>query len=171
MSDFIADLITTVEQSTAALRLISDEESTHRPAPGKWSPREILGHLIDSACNNHQRFVRTQLQDDLVFPGYDQEAWVALQRYQDTAWMDLVEFWRAYNLHLAHVMSVVPGEVLRTPRPLNNSSQLAWGLAPEGEAMTLESLMHDYVGHLKHHLAQILGSDASSPRAAASGTR
>jgi hypothetical protein len=156
MTDFITDLITSVEQGTAALRRISDEESACRPAPGKWSPKEILGHLVDSATNNHQRFVRAQLQEDLVFSGYDQDAWVALQRYQERPWMDLIELWRAYNLHIAHVMSAAPEEVLRKPRPRHNLDQLAWGQVPEGEAPMLESLMRDYVGHLKHHLAQIL---------------
>ena len=153
MADFIADLRTAVEQGTAALRRISDEESAHRAAPGRWSPKEILGHLVDSACNNHQRFVRAQLQEDLVFAGYEQEAWVALQHYQETAWMELVELWRAYNVHLAHVMSVVPGEVLRKPRPRQ-----------DGGAATLEALMRGYVDHLKHHLAQILGSATSGSR-------
>jgi hypothetical protein len=154
MADFIADLRIAVEQGTAALRRISDEESAHRAAPGRWSPKEILGHLVDSACNNHQRFVRAQLQEDFVFAGYEQEAWVALQHYQETTWMELVDLWRAYNVHLAHVMSVVPGEVLRKPRP--------W----HGGAATLEALMRDYVDHLKHHLAQILGSAASGSREA-----
>ena len=65
------------------LRRISDADSATPLAPGKWSPRQVIGHLIDSAGNNHQRFVRSALQDDMVFPGYAQDDWVALQRYQD----------------------------------------------------------------------------------------
>ena len=56
------------------------EASAKRPAPGKWSPREIIGHLVDSATNNYGRFVRGQLQDELVFPGYAQDDWVRIGR-------------------------------------------------------------------------------------------
>ena len=155
MIDFIADLVTALEHGTAALRRISSEESARRPAPGKWSPKEILGHLVDSASNNHQRFVRAQIQKGLTLPGYEQEEWVALQRYQDRDWAELVEFWRAYNLHLVHVMSAIPEEVARTARVRLSANPLA----PSGdEGMTLEFLMRDYVRHLKHHLSQILGS-------------
>src|SRR6185503_3729287 len=65
-----------VVEAAARLRAITDDAASTRPAPGKWSPKEIVGHLIDSAVNNQARFVRAQLQDDLIFPGYDQDAWV-----------------------------------------------------------------------------------------------
>jgi hypothetical protein len=52
-----------------------------KPAPDRWSKKEILGHLIDSAANNHQRFVRAQGTPRLEFPGYEQEFWVATQAY------------------------------------------------------------------------------------------
>ena len=91
------------------LLLALDADASARPlATGKWSPREIVGHLIDSAANNHQRFVRGQLQDDLVFLGYAQEDWVRVQHYADAPWPDLVALWRLYNLHLARVMDLTP---------------------------------------------------------------
>ncbi len=68
------------------LQAIDETKSARRPAPGKWSPKEIIGHLIDSASNNHQRFVRAQFQDHLIFPGYNQEAWVEAQDYQNSQW-------------------------------------------------------------------------------------
>ena len=90
------------------LRDLADDGTTRRPAPGKWSPREIIGHLIDSASNNHQRFVRASFQDDLVFAGYDQDRWVAMQRYQEARWEDLLTLWASFNRHLARVMASDP---------------------------------------------------------------
>src|SRR5436305_2922886 len=81
MKEAIEDFRHTVEEASARLLSISDEESAREKAPGKWSPKEIIGHLIDSASNNHQRFVRTQFRDDLAFLGYQQEAWVKVQHY------------------------------------------------------------------------------------------
>ena len=83
MSEYVKELRDAVEEATPALRRMGEEESRRRPAPGKWCPREVIGHLIDSASNNHQRFVRAQFKDDLVFDGYEQDAWVSLQRYSE----------------------------------------------------------------------------------------
>ena len=127
------------------------------PARGKWSAKQVIGHLIDSASNNHQRFVRAQFTDDLVFPGYEQDAWVAVQGYQTAVWLDLVMLWRHFNLHLARVIAAVPHDVRMRPRERHNLHQLAWRPVPEDQPTTLDYFMADYVGHLKHHLEQILG--------------
>src|SRR4029077_10226718 len=86
-----AELDQILEGAATRLPGVSDEAASRRPAPGKWSKKEILGHLIDSAANNHQRFIRLQMEDQLVFPGYRQNDWVELQHYSDRAWGDLVE--------------------------------------------------------------------------------
>ncbi len=156
MDDFLADFRETVERGAAAMLEISEAEAARRPAPGKWSPKEIVGHLIDSASNNHQRFVRAQFQDDLVFAGYAQDAWVAAQRYQQAPWPALVELWRAYNLHLAHVIEAVPEAVRLRPHRRHNFHQIAWQTVPEDTPATLDYFMRDYAAHLKHHLRQIL---------------
>jgi len=134
---------------------LSDEQATSRPAPGKWSPKEIIGHLIDSASNNHQRFVRAQFQEELVFPGYAQEAWVEMQGYQRADWSHLVALWAQFNVHLATVMEVTPTEILQKPRTTHNLHQIAWKTVPENEPTTLEYFMRDYIGHLENHLKQI----------------
>ena len=69
MSGYVAELRGAIEEFTPLLEQMSEEATRKRPQPGKWCPREIIGHLIDSASNNHQRFVRALFQDDLVFPG------------------------------------------------------------------------------------------------------
>lgn len=156
MHDFIRDFQATIEKSSAALRTISETESALPRSPGKWSPKQIIGHLIDSACNNHRRFILAQLQDDLVFPGYDQEAWVQLQQYQQAQWLSLIELWRTYNLQLAHVMAAVPEEIRKRPHANHSLDQIAWRAVPKSRPATLEYLMVDYIEHLKHHLNQIL---------------
>jgi hypothetical protein len=148
-----------VAAATPRLLALSDSESAKPPAPGKWSPREVIGHLIDSASNNHQRFVRARFTDDLVFPGYDQEAWVAAQRYRSAPWPDLVGLWRLFNLHLAYVIEGVPASVRQQARARHNLHEIAWRTVPQDEPTTLEDFMRDYVAHLKHHLAQIAGAE------------
>ena len=101
---FLAEFRRTIDRAAERLGTFCDSEAGRPTAPGKWSKKEIVGHLIDSAANNHGRFVRAQLQEDLVFPGYDQDAWVRVQRYRDRPWSDLVALWRAYNRHIACVM-------------------------------------------------------------------
>src|SRR5260221_9334761 len=112
MKETIARLRTILESKAGRLLALSDAESARRPASGKWSPKEILGHLVDSASNNHQRFVRAQLVPDLIFPPYEQESWVAVQRYGEESWLDLVELWLPYHRQLLHVMASAPESAL-----------------------------------------------------------
>jgi hypothetical protein len=134
-----------IEQMENRLLAFSETETRTRPSATKWSKKEVLGHLIDSAANNHQRFVRAQLQRELTFPGYAQEDWNRVQQYQSERWGSLVRLWASYNLHLAHVMSVIPEGDGRNLCTIGGS-----------EPVTLEFLVNDYVRHLEHHLSQIL---------------
>ena len=135
------------EIDAAAVRLgeLTEAEAVRERGAGKWILKEILGHLIDSATNNHQRFVRAQLADPLVFPAYSQDAWVGLQRYRDESWGELLQLWLALNKHVAHVIESVPEPKLQTRCIIG-----------ESEPVTLEWLMRDYLRHLRHHLGQIL---------------
>jgi DinB family protein len=161
MQDYVIDLLATIDREVPRLMALGAAASSRRPAPGKWSPREVIGHLIDSASNNHGRFVRAQLQPDLVFEGYAQDDWVRTQRYQDAEWSDLVTLWAALNRHLARVMAAAPADVREQPRVRHNLDALAWRAIPAAEPATLDYFMRDYVEHLKHHLTQI--ADAVSP--------
>jgi hypothetical protein len=155
-SEASAALRTLVERSVPVLLALSDADVMRRPAPDRWSPKEILGHLIDSAANNHQRFVRAQGRDDLEFEGYEQDAWVEAQRYDEADWSSLVTLWWMYNTHLARVMAAVPEEIRLRPVERHNLHEVAWQPQPANEPATLDDLMRDYVAHLRHHLDQIL---------------
>jgi hypothetical protein len=153
---YIDDLHTTVNRVAAMLREMREDDAERRPAPEKWSPKEIIGHLIDSACNNHARFVRAQLEEDMIFPSYAQDAWVECQDYQRESWENLVTLWHAYNLHIVHLMRSTPEEELFRARHRHNLDEIGWRAVPREEPATLDRFMHDYVEHLKHHLLAIL---------------
>lgn len=141
----ISNHLTDVIESARPRLLALDETSTSSHLkPGKWSPKEIVGHLIDSAANNHQRFVRAQLgATDLQPYRYAQDQWVGVQRYQSADWNSLVSLWYFYNAHLAHLIANLKEEFL--------DNQLdVWD-----EPATLRFVAEDYVRHLKHHLDQI----------------
>ena len=142
-----SDLLQTLRSAEPMLHQIGNADATFPPAPGKWSKKEILAHLVDSASNNHQRFVRAATQGSLEFPGYDQDKLVALQNPNLASWELLIELWSAYNRYLAHVLQQIP----------ESSAQIQCSIS-EREPVTLLWLAGDYVEHLKHHLNQILGN-------------
>lgn len=141
------DLLQRVEDAVPRLRAIPDADAAHQPGPGRWSKKEILGHLIDSACNNHQRFVRAQLQEEeLIFPGYEQEGWARCQQHASSDWRRLIDLWAAYNRHLAALLAVVSVADRKKPCRIGDNA-----------AMTLAELAEDYLVHLDHHLTQLIG--------------
>ena len=143
MHELAAKLLSIV--SSAEPRLRETEEALGAPLKtGGWSRKDILGHLIDSASNNHQRFVRASLQDALEFPGYDQNGCVRVQAPNEADWDVLVSLWAAYNRYLAHVIAYLPESKLETSCRIGS-----------GEPVTLRFLADDYVRHLLHHLEQM----------------
>jgi len=124
-------------------RLPKDTVDT-RPTPSSWSPKEELGHLLDSAANNHQRIVRAQLEDNPAMPGYEQNRWVAVHAYQRRDWRELIEVWQALNRQLLAAAEAVPDS--------------AWSrtlTVAASEPLTLQFVFEDYVTHMLHHLQHI----------------
>ena len=142
--DAAAAIRDTIVRALPALRAMSDEGAGRPPDAEGWSRKEIVGHLIDSAANNHHRFVRAQEQSPLIFPEYDQMGWVRSQGYNGRKWRDLLELWDAYNRHLAYVIEQIPA-----------SKQSVECRIGTNRAVTLGWLAEDYVRHLKHHLEQV----------------
>jgi hypothetical protein len=149
-------LMFAIERATPALLAVSEAASAERPAPNKWSPREVIGHLIDSASNNHQRFVRARGKRDLIFEGYEQDEWVVWQRYAEAPWSELVLLWQLYNRHLARVMAATPAAEREELRASHNLDRRAYRSVPADRPASLDYFMNDYVDHLEHHLAQVL---------------
>src|SRR4030081_2800493 len=105
MDQWLENIRRTIEAATPRLLLISEGQSEQPRAEDHWSSKQIIGHLIDSAAKNHARFALAQLQEDLLFPGYDKDGWVRTNHYQEASWQKLIDLWQAYNLHLLHVMA------------------------------------------------------------------
>ena len=140
-TDVAGELLGVVEAASESLRRIGDPEASLKNGPDNWSKKEILGHLLDSAVNNHHRFVRAQQGEELTFPGYAQEHWVSSQRYAERPWPELVDLWRLYNRHLAHIISLIPEEKLAVICVIGTN-----------EPVSLGYLVEDYVVHMRHHL-------------------
>ena len=134
-----------LDRELASLRQITEPESAVKPAPREWSKKEELGHLIDSAANNHVRFVRASIEPEFRGLGYQQDDWVRLHAYQEMAWTDIVDFWRRYNDFLVGLVRRIPDEKLLTPCVVGESAPV-----------TLKFLIEDYVLHMQHHLDHIL---------------
>jgi len=124
-----------------------DGELRRKPAQKKWSKKEILGHLIDSAANNHHRFVKIQFLPPLFnVEGYAQDDWVEIQKYNEKDSQELVNLWKVYNEHLLFIMQNTPDKNLDLKIEADY-------LSDKGD--TFYILMKDYVDHMDHHLKQI----------------
>lgn len=145
-----------IESARPLLEAVSPLNADSPYAAKKWTRKQMLGHLIDSASNNHQRFVRGPLQDNMVFPGYDQVAWVENQDYINSDWSDLIQLWYLYNEHLAHVMEMMPEKTRLKEHAEHSLDQVAYKTVDKDKPVSLDYFMRDYVGHLEHHLGQIL---------------
>lgn len=124
-----------------------ETELEQRPGPGRWTKKEIVGHLIDSAANNHRRFVLAQLLKDStpkLLP-YDQNAWVRTAGYQHMPSTELLTLWTSYNRFLLHFLGQIPEPALAAECSVFN-----------GTPITLDWLIDDYVLHLEHHVHQII---------------
>ena len=149
MKELSQKLRKVIDVAEPKLRKTNATESTKPVLTGGWSRKQVIGHLIDSASNNHQRFVRATLQESLDFPGYEQDGCVRVQAPQEADWELLVSLWAAYNRYLAHVIAHLPESKLGTACRIGSE-----------EAVTLDFLAKDYLRHLVHHLRQIGAADS-----------
>ena len=131
------------------LRVLSDQDAAHRPAgPDSWSRKEELGHLIDSAVNNHVRFTRASLENGFAGPSYDQDGWVRAHGYHELPWLSLLDTWRQHNDLLGRLVKGIPKERLGAACHIGSDAPV-----------TLRFLIEDYVLHMQHHLDHVLGRE------------
>jgi hypothetical protein len=149
MKDIAHEIRIIVDEVSDLLSRMKPDRVSAKDRPDEWSKKEILGHLIDSAANNHQRFVRASCNAAATFPVYDQNDWVRIQRYNESEWAGLVALWSAYNRHLSDVIERIPEGALSSP--CNTGKE---------EPVPLEFVIRDYLRHLRHHVNEILEKEA-----------
>jgi len=122
---------------------LDNEITSKRLGADKWTLKEIVGHLIDSASNNHQRFVRLQIVDELIFPGYgkDNSKWLQIEKYNELNFSDVILLWKQFNVLIGNIIK----------RADESKLENRWENS-EGDKKTLRDLMIDYIRHLKDHL-------------------
>ncbi|GGG99258.1 DinB family protein [Silvibacterium dinghuense] len=128
----------------SALRAVPEALADTPWRAGGWTRKQILGHMIDSAANNHQRFVRAAIDGDYTGPFYQQEAWVEAHGYTAMSWPVLLRWWQNYHELLIAVVERIPSERLDSPCRVGTNPPV-----------TLAFLIEDYLAHQQHHLRQI----------------
>lgn len=143
MKEIIQELETLIPKYSSLLKQISVQHANDKPIPNKWSRKEQLGHLIDSAQNNIRRFVEAQYQLQPPVIVYNQDEWVKLNNYQDWKWEELITFWELVNKQVCYILNAIPKEKYQN-------------VCIRREAHTIEWLAMDYNKHLLYHLHRIL---------------
>jgi len=142
MSSIASELQKVIDEYLPQLNQLNEEESSIKPLPTKWSNKEIIGHLIDSAQNNIRRFIVAQYEEN-AFIVYKQDEWVSINDYQSYNLSDLVKLWYLLNKQIVITLSNLSSDGLKRTSKTN-------------EVHTVEWLAIDYIKHLKHHLHQAL---------------
>jgi hypothetical protein len=148
----------TIARELPHLRQLSEDDASQNDGrPNSWTRKQEIGHLIDSATNNHMRIALATVNGEFRGDGYSQDKWVEAHGYRDLPWQSLVELWCRYNELLAELMARVPES------HLNNRCLIGWSV------VTLRFVMEDYIAHMQHHLDHILARKTitSYPGAAA----
>ena len=149
-------LIQTTKISAEKLFEISDETAEIKKSADKWSRKEILGHLIDSANVNFSRFINAVSRDDLIFPTYAQDDWVELQKYNKRNWIELLDLWKSLNLHIAELIKNIPQEKKSKMTRAHNFDIICFNAIEQNQESSLDYLINEYVAHLNHHIEQII---------------
>lgn len=147
-SEISDEIVEIVKREESLLKSLSIDEITVRVNSQRRTIKMLVGHMIDSASNNHQRMVRLQYVTDgeLVFPDYTQDnnLWIRLQKYQEEDWTVLIQLWMYSNIHIAYVIRTVDHS------KLNN-----FWTDYQGNRVTLDMMIRGYLDHLKLHVSHI----------------
>ncbi|SRR5881394_3101300 len=131
-----------IDQHLSALQFIPEAKFLYKPSPTKWSKKEILGHVVDSAQSNIRRFIVAQYEEQPKIV-YNQDKWVAITNYQQYSLPDLISLWYLVNKHMCHLLR-------------NISPEMAGRKIQTEDLHTVQWLAQDYIKHLLHHLHQVL---------------
>jgi hypothetical protein len=145
MQSIAFELEAVIEQHIAALQAMLKEKMAYKPSPSKWSKKEIMGHMIDSAQNNIRRFIVAQYEETPAIV-YNQDKWVAISNYQDYDTADLINLWYLLNKHIVMVLKSIQPEMMQQKCQTESLHTVEW-------------LAGDYIKHLRHHLHQVLDID------------
>jgi len=148
MDSIASELNAIIDKHLPALQFIKESEYSFKPSSVKWSKKEILGHLIDSAQNNIRRFIVAQYESQPKII-YTQDKWVAITNYQHYNLPDLVSLWYLLNKHICHILKSLPVEMEERECMTEEPHTIKW-------------LAQDYIRHLLHHLHQILNLEPAS---------
>jgi len=146
LSIYITEIETIIDEWEPKLSALHENVITERTNHQNRTTKQLLGHLIDSASNNHQRMVRLQYNDTLTFPDYtqDNDRWIAIQDYQHSDWKNLVLLWKSFNLHIIHLI-----------KSIDTSNLNYYWTDYEGTKVTLEDMIKGYPWHLNLHINDI----------------
>ena len=142
MKSLAIELNTFIGQSYLLLKAIPESEMSVKPSPSRWSKKEIIGHMVDSAQNNIRRFIVAQYEQEPKI-AYKQDTWVAASGYQHYDLHELIQLWFLINKHLCSIIKNMPEEMMER-------------LCITEDAHTLKWLAEDYLKHLRHHTHQVL---------------
>lgn len=131
-----------LEQYKPGLYAIGGDSLVFKPAPHRWSKKELIGHMVDSAQNNIRRFIVARYEEN-PYIVYDQDKWVAISNYQNYDSKDLVDLWYLLNKHITIILR-------------NTSDETAQRTCSAQSQETIEWFARDYIKHLLHHLHQVL---------------
>lgn len=134
-----------VEEQLLRFEEMYEEDWAYKVSPEKWSKKEILGHLCDSALANIRRFVITQYKENENIV-YDQDFWVKAQNYQNVPTSDIISLWKFLNFQIVNTIENIPDEALQRTCDMTKA---------EPQIFTLEFIINDYISHLQHHLKAI----------------
>lgn len=143
MQQTIKDLQQIINEYVGKIESIPDAEFSAKPRADKWSKKEVLGHLIDSAQNNLRRFICSQYESEPPKITYQQDFWVKANGYQASSKNDVILYWRLINQRIADVLAAMPEDQYGKQCDTGSLRTLSW-------------LADDYVKHMKHHLNQII---------------
>ncbi len=143
------DFSARLASAEAGLRVITELEATEPYKPDAWTRKQVLGHLIDSAINNHVRFVMAALDGEYAGPAYHAQGWVAMHDYANMLWSDLLELWKAHNALLTRVVMQIPDDRFTAECHIGDD-----------KPVTLQYVVEDYLHHMEQHITEITENQA-----------